>query len=358
VRAPNFSFTHHSVSETLRTYQSATTDPRAEELVGPHRLTAHLAVDDGKRGEGRTAGLAAPQELAAALRAGVGQLCLELLEPAARSAATEAECDPVSEDLPTLLPQPIRRLAHALTIAAVVTAVAGCGGGPGYHSTRDAKLVQFTVHSRAHKDLHEILVVPRRHGDWMLVLLHGYHAGPSQFLTQPFFDTLAALGARAPEVLLLDGGADSYWHDRDDGRWGSMVLREAIPAGLARTHARRVAIGGISMGGYGALLSGSRRPGRLCAVGAQSPALWLSAGETAPGAFDDAQDYERNDVFKLKPPHPLWIDLGASDPFRVATLAYAKRARIRAHLKPGGHDAALWNAFTPQFLRFFARACA
>jgi enterochelin esterase-like enzyme len=192
----------------------------------------------------------------------------------------------------------------------------------------------------------------------MLVLLHGYHASPSQFLTQPFFDTLASLGKRAPEVLLLDGGSDSYWHDRSDGRWGSMVTQEAIPAGIARTHARRVAIGGISMGGYGALLLGSRRARRFCAVGAQSPALWLSAGETAPGAFDDAEDYARNDVFELQPPKPLWIDLGASDPFRTATLAYARRAGVQAHIRPGGHDAALWNAYTPKFLRFFARACA
>ena len=209
-----------------------------------------------------------------------------------------------------------------------------------------------------HRNLHEILVVPPRHGNWMLVLLHGYHGSPSQFLTQPFFDTLKALHARAPEVLLLDGGADSYWHNRGDGRWGSMLLREAIPAGLARTHARRVAIGGISMGGYGALLTGSRKPGRFCAVGAQSPALWLSAGETAPGAFDDAADYARNNVFRLRPPHPLWIDLGASDPFRTATLTYARRAGVQAHVRPGGHDAALWNAFMPEFLRFFASACA
>jgi S-formylglutathione hydrolase FrmB len=235
--------------------------------------------------------------------------------------------------------------------------VAGCGGDPSYHSTRGAHIVRFTLHSRlAHHDLHEVLVVPPRHGPWMLVLLHGYHASPSQFLTQPFFDTLAALRSRAPEVLLLDGGADSYWHDRADGRWGSMVLREAIPAGLMRTHARRVAIGGISMGGYGALLLGSRH--RFCAVGAQPPALWLSAGQTAPGAFDDAQDYTRNNVFRLRPPHPLWIDLGASDPFRTATLAYARRAGVHAYVRPGGHDAALWNAFTPQFLRFFAHACA
>jgi enterochelin esterase-like enzyme len=240
----------------------------------------------------------------------------------------------------------------------VVAVIAGCGDGPRYHSTRGARLVRFTLASRlTHSDLHETLVVPPRHGDWLLVLLHGYHASPSQFLTQPFFDTLAALRTRAPEVLLLDGGADSYWHDRADGRWASMVEREAIPAGIARTQARRVAIGGISMGGYGALLLGSRDRG-FCAVGAQSPALWLSPGETAPGAFDDAQDYERNDVFKLRPPQPLWIDLGASDPFRNATLAYARRARVHAHVEPGGHDDALWDAFTPKFLGFFTSACA
>ncbi|HEY1564029.1 MAG TPA: alpha/beta hydrolase-fold protein [Gaiellaceae bacterium] len=202
-----------------------------------------------------------------------------------------------------------------------------------------------------------MLVEPRRHGSWLLVLLHGKGAGPSQFLGQPLFDTLASLGPRAPDVLLLDGGDDSYWHDRADGAWGSMVLREAIPAGLSRTHARRTAIGGISMGGYGALLLGARRRG-LCAVGVQSPALWVSAGETAPGAFDDAQDYERHDVFRLPPPEPLWIDLGASDPFHDATLAYARQAHVHAHVSPGGHDTAFWDAHTPEFLRFFARACA
>jgi len=199
--------------------------------------------------------------------------------------------------------------------------------------------------------------VPGRHSRLLLVLLHGKGGSPSQFLSQPFFDTLAKLGARAPEVLLLDGGDDSYWHNRADGAWGSMVLREAIPAGISRTHAGRVAIGGISMGGYGALLLGSRNRGRFCAVGAQSPALWLSAGQTAPGAFDDATDYARNDLFKLRPPLPLWIDLGSSDPFRTATLAYARRAHVHAHLRPGGHDSALWDAFMPQFLRFFAGAC-
>jgi len=237
--------------------------------------------------------------------------------------------------------------------------LAAACGGPRYQSTRGARLAHFTLHSRlTHRDLHEVLVVPKQHGHVLLVLLHGKGGTPSQFLSQPFFDTLAALGRRAPDVLLLDGGDDSYWHDRADGHWGSMVLQEAIPAGLSRTAAQEIAIGGISMGGYGALLLGSGRPARFCAVGVQSPALWTSAGATAPGAFDDAQDYARNDVFKLRPPNMLWIDLGASDPFHDAALAYAHRAGVTAHVWPGGHDVAFWDAHTPALLRFFARACA
>ena len=49
---------------------------------------------------------------------------------------------------------------------------------------------------------------------------------------------------------------------------------------------------------------------------------------------------------------------GSYVPFDDATLTYARKAGAHAHVKPGGHDAALWNAFTPKFLRFFAGACA
>jgi len=234
----------------------------------------------------------------------------------------------------------------------VVVLLAGCGGGSRYHSTRGAKVVDFTLHSSlVHQDLHEIRVTPRRHARWTLVLLHCRRSAPSQFLSQPFFNTLAALGRRAPEVLLLDGGDHSYWHNRADGAWKSMVLDEALPK-----H-RLIALGGISMGGYGALLLGSKHR-IFCAVGVQSPALWLGAGDTAPGAFDNAADFDRNDVYKLRPPRPLWIDLGASDPFRAATLAYARRAGAHAHVWPGGHDDSFWDAHTPALLRFFARACA
>jgi hypothetical protein len=233
-------------------------------------------------------------------------------------------------------------------VAVVLTTACG---GPGYSSTRGARLVDYTLHSRyVDQPLHEIKVVPRQHGNWLLVLLHGKGAGPSQFLSQPFFDTLAALGRRAPVVLLLDGGADSYWHDRADGKWESMLLDDALP----RTGS--IAIGGISMGGYGAILAASRSP-RFCATAVMSPALWTNAGATAPGAFDDAEDYARNDVFTLPVPKPLWIAIGASDPFYDATLAYARRAGVTPHVGPGGHDVTFWDAHIGSLMRFAARAC-
>ncbi len=39
-----------------------------------------------------------------------------------RRAATKTERNPIAEDLPTLLPQPIRRFRHVLTLAVVVLA--------------------------------------------------------------------------------------------------------------------------------------------------------------------------------------------------------------------------------------------
>ena len=76
------------------------------------------------------------------------------------------------------------------------------------------------------------------------------------------------------------------------------------------------------------------------------------------GRLRRAADYERNDVFRLKTPRPLWIALGASDPFHDAALAYARHAGVTAHVSAGGHDTAFWDAHIAALLRFAAHACA
>ena len=89
-------------------------------------------------------------------------------------------------------------------------------------------------------------------------------------------------------MLFANGGDHSYFHDRADGPWGSYLLREAIPAAVERSGAdpRRVAIGGISISGFGALDLGRVEPKRFCAVGGHSPAVLLNESQNLLGGFD------------------------------------------------------------------------
>jgi S-formylglutathione hydrolase FrmB len=147
-------------------------------------------------------------------------------------------------------------------------------------------------------------------------------------------------------------------------------MREVIPRALARSGAdgTRIAIAGISMGGFGAYDLARLHPRRFCAVAGHSPALWTSAGQTAPGAFDDAADFDRHDVIRAARRGafrhlPMWLDAGTRDPFRPGDAAFA-RALAAAHTKlvdrtwPGGHDQGYWNAHWRSYLRFYVNACS
>jgi hypothetical protein len=75
---------------------------------------------------------------------------------------------------------------------------------------------------------------------------------PTDLLWKELYDELERLGRRAPALLLVDGGDHSYYHDRHDFAWGTHTLR-AIEATRRDLHASsKTAIGGFSMGGFGA----------------------------------------------------------------------------------------------------------
>jgi S-formylglutathione hydrolase FrmB len=241
-----------------------------------------------------------------------------------------------------------------------------------------ARVEHLTVHSKAvHQDLGVAVVVPSRvppHGErTLLVFLHGRGGSDATFTgNEAVFEGLAKLGRRAPVVAFPDGGDHSYWHDRDDGRWGRYVMREVIPTVVERygIDPRRVAIGGISMGGFGAYDLALLHPRRFCAVGGHSPALWFDGGETAPDAFDDATDFNRNDVVGMVRVNPdafagirVWNDYGDEDPFRVYDEGFVGYLRadgvdLSTHSWDGAHDDAYWNRHWPAYLRFYANSLA
>jgi enterochelin esterase-like enzyme len=158
-------------------------------------------------------------------------------------------------------------------------------------------------------------------------------------------------------VAAVAGGDDSYWHARSDGTdAGRMVVEEFVPLVKERTGATNVALLGWSMGGYGSLLAMARHPDLFAAVAVGSPAIWQRAGQTAPGAFDDAADFARNNLFSMTGPlrsAAIRVDCGNSDPFVPGVRAFLTAVpTATGQFRPGYHDDAFWRSVAPDQLDF------
>jgi enterochelin esterase-like enzyme len=275
-----------------------------------------------------------------------------------------------------------RRIVLLLLLLALL---AGCGASsstesvlhpaPGATPTK-LRVGELTIDSAAVGHELEVSVIEpignTRTERPLLVFLHGAGGSNESFLAdQAVLAGISRLGREAPVVAFPDG-EESWWHRRRSGDWGRYVVREVIPAVSRRFDAdpQRVAIGGISMGGFGAYHLGLAYSGRFCAVGGHSAGLWLDPDEEFPGAFDDEADYERNDVLAAVRADPdafgdarLWNDYGDEDWFVKGNAAFVAlleegEADLTAHVWPGGHDSAYWDAHWPQYLRFYATALA
>jgi S-formylglutathione hydrolase FrmB len=182
----------------------------------------------------------------------------------------------------------------------------------------------------------------------LVVALHGYGGDADWAFTSVHIERHVASSGLA--VATVDGG-NFYWHARRSGiDPGSMVVQELLPllAGK-RLDTGRIGLIGWSMGGYGALLLATRLgPGRVAGVAAGSAALWQSAGDSAPGAFDDRADFTRNDVFARRRDlgrMPVRLDCGRDDPFIAANRAFARGLPSAvATFDAGSHTEEYWTA--------------
>jgi S-formylglutathione hydrolase FrmB len=247
-----------------------------------------------------------------------------------------------------------RILATGLAVAAAAIAYAWWRGGE-----ETAALGEPLVFG----ELRHRTIPAASDGAPLLVLLHERGGSPRELLWPELVDALDAQGSNAPGLLLVDGGDHSYYHDRADFDWGTHILDEAIPAARDRlkTDPGREAIGGFSMGGFGALDLARQR--RFCAVGAHSPALWEDGGETPEGAFDHAEDFERHDVLEAAQSDPnlfrgaqVWLDVGLDDPFRQNTVRLGALVDAPAKTPPGDHSTAYWRDHVNEYVQFYARA--
>jgi S-formylglutathione hydrolase FrmB len=244
----------------------------------------------------------------------------------------------------------------------MLIAVVGCGGEAA--APTGVRVQTITVESQAVGESLPVTVARPEGGGKrpLLVFLHGRNNDDRTYVRDPMLTALDKLGRRAPIVAFPRSSEASYWHDRGEGAWARYVLDEVIPSVVRRFDGdrRRVAIGGISMGGFGALDIARLHRDRFCAAGGHSAAIWQTAGETAAGAFDDAADFGRHDLIAAAQAGefanlPLWLDAGDEDPFIPGLTAFAAAAGVELRVSPGGHDGEYWDSHWADYLRFYAR---
>ena len=237
------------------------------------------------------------------------------------------------------------------------------------------ELVEIQIDSEAvGKQLPTVVVIPEGTGGNdsrpLLVFLHYRGGDEDDHITDEMNAALAEQGDDAPIVAFPYGGDHSYWHDRASGDWGTYVMDEVIPRVTDEFDAdpKRVAIGGISMGGFGALDLARLNPGRFCAVGGHSPALTQSEALAQPGAFDDPANFAAHDVVGSAQrgasswqSQPVWVDIGEADPFLPGTESFAAGleaidAPLTYRVWPGGHDELYWSSHWDSYMSFYASA--
>ena len=212
-------------------------------------------------------------------------------------------------------------------------------------------------------------------------LLHGSGGFISEWADYGVFDTadrLMASGSIPPFLIVLPEGDQEYWVDHvidkrtgaNGEKWGTYTAKEVVPAidakyrTIPRVSAR--AIGGLSMGGHGAIQLSLNFPGIWGAIGAHSPAL-RPEGD-APTYLGFGVDFAARDplaLIKAKPDlarqYSWWIDAGELDPWRqpAGLLNDALTQLGIAHSwnpNPGGHELAYWAAHMDEYVRYDARA--
>jgi enterochelin esterase-like enzyme len=174
-------------------------------------------------------------------------------------------------------------------------------------------------------------------------------------------------------VIMPDAPGPTFWANWPDGgpHWADYlafdVVREVdsqfrtLPAATSR------AIGGLSMGGLGALHSALHHPEIFGVVGGHSPSirpepdLRLAQMLTGP-TFD-----EYNPIWLVQhrwsPSQRLliWLDVGLDDGYRGYVERFHQGLLDRGIESSwreftGGHDGSYWAAHVPDYLRFYSQA--
>lgn len=178
-----------------------------------------------------------------------------------------------------------------------------------------------------------------------------------------------AIIAMPSDGLWGDGSGYLPHHDRQFDQWiisdVPRAIREVLPQASEKSS---LSIGGLSMGGYGALLLGGRHPDLFQAISAHSALTRFEemelfveeplAGYQRQQAAPDIIEVLRNNRKKLP---PLRFDCGQQDQLlegnrQLHQQLEAERIPHEYQEFTGGHEWSYWQQQVEHTLRFFAKA--
>lgn len=243
-----------------------------------------------------------------------------------------------------------------------------------FHSSALNRTMQYVVYLPPGYDANPNARYPAAY------MLHGGGGDIMEWPSYGLFDVADRLmGDRVipPFIFVLPEGDQEYWVDhvidRNTGangeKWGTYTAKEVVPTIDARfrTIARQDArsIGGLSMGGHGAMQLALNFPGIWSAIGAHSPSL-RPEGD-APTYLGFGAEFAARDPLDLIMARPdlaktyaWWIDTGLSDPWVTQATgihdALTKLGIVHDwHLSAGDHSLAYWSAHMEDYVRYYAR---
>lgn len=274
-------------------------------------------------------------------------------------------------EFPTLGRRRLLELGAGGVTAAVLAACAPVTDGP-EASTGEVRSGSFTSRFRPDTGTNWSVALPARgaNGDQrplpVALFLHGTGADHRMVFDELRADVVLArhvAGGGTPFAIAAVDGGETWWHRRASGTdTQSMLLEEFLPllAGEG-LDSGRIAVFGLSMGGFGALLLAAqhRIPG-LRAVAAMSPAVWSMYDAGRHDNFDSAEDFAANDIFALRPELeqlPKRIDCGTSDNLLYSVKDYVSGlpGEHEGGFQDGGHDSGYWRSILPDVLAFLGK---
>ncbi len=211
----------------------------------------------------------------------------------------------------------------------------------------------------------------------VLYMLHGFSGKVDEWMWYGLFGRLEDLintGQIQPLIIVLPFGDQEYWVDHPNNglKWGEYIAHEVVDHidGNFRTIPLKQSrgIGGLSMGGNGALQLAMNFPNIFGVVGAHSPTMrtyesrlpWME-GQTWFALHDPVEMAKTNNyITQVK----LWIDDGTEDELWRPRALELKKVLLDRKIAftwkdfPGQHDAEYWTDHVLDYLSFYGSSLA